>query len=405
MFSKCHNNGLRAFTLIELLVVVAIIAILMAILLPSLQSASEAARRVTCGRNLSSLTTASLMYAEANRGVLPTADHNPELPVTVANNNYGVSNASATLVGTKRYHPDLANATGVAGAARQSENDASNTRGWFKLFRGGTKAYANGKSLLCPTGVRLARHSRTPIRGTLFAGGGEELPLFDLDGGLSDSGRVLRPTAEPPTEMVEFSYSFAVNLQYRGKLPGDPGSGNEMLGIRLMNTQDPGKAIMADRNPYSNTILRGGKHSYNAGVGADFGGWGLYGYTRNKEAQLALGYAPPPASGSGGSLNAADLQAYAAKLKKGKSANSRNHRQAGQNVAYLDGHAKWANNPKAGVDGDSIWSNWAPAARKNGIDFVAGGDGAPLDAEPPTGVEYGLMRAKSHWATDSVLIP
>ncbi|HVT80379.1 MAG TPA: prepilin-type N-terminal cleavage/methylation domain-containing protein, partial [Phycisphaerae bacterium] len=56
----------RAFTLIELLVVVAIIALLIAILLPSLGTARERARRTVCMSNLRSNSTAIILYGQQN---------------------------------------------------------------------------------------------------------------------------------------------------------------------------------------------------------------------------------------------------------------------------------------------------------------------------------------------------
>src|SRR5687768_13880941 len=100
MFSStihaARNPGRRqpkrnGFTLVELLVVIGIIAVLVGILLPTLNRAREAARRTKCLANLRSLGQMITMYANQNKGAIPigvSADGSKFKPATYTANYF-----------------------------------------------------------------------------------------------------------------------------------------------------------------------------------------------------------------------------------------------------------------------------------------------------------------------------
>src|SRR5215468_5085267 len=58
------SRGARGFTLVELLVVIAIIGVVVALLLPAVQVAREASRRISCSSNLRQLSLGVTNYHE-----------------------------------------------------------------------------------------------------------------------------------------------------------------------------------------------------------------------------------------------------------------------------------------------------------------------------------------------------
>jgi prepilin-type N-terminal cleavage/methylation domain-containing protein/prepilin-type processing-associated H-X9-DG protein len=137
---KRGTNPASGFTLIELLVVIAIVAILAAMLLPSLAKAKEQARRVQCVNNAKQLQLAWHLYA---------TDHNDRVPL-----NYMVENASAIGDYINTYLATDGGDPWVVGVLDYNSSTADNTNiANLISLRGGAAfgAYINtAKTYKCP---------------------------------------------------------------------------------------------------------------------------------------------------------------------------------------------------------------------------------------------------------------
>jgi prepilin-type N-terminal cleavage/methylation domain-containing protein len=199
MFSfKMHHDTLKrvsAFTLIELLVVISIIALLIAILLPSLARARDAARNTQCLSNMRSQSQAWIAVAVDRDGYLITADWraNPRFPGTRwrLSQLYQLSESDALALedmGLAMDSPGAATKTSIKGSVFNCPLAKGGIRGFNGDGANGEENFYMDQYIVM-TGLENAR----TIAGVAFYGDRSPERLSDSAGPLlADQNKVLK---------------------------------------------------------------------------------------------------------------------------------------------------------------------------------------------------------------------
>ena len=205
---KVEGRRRSAFTLIELLVVVAIIALLISILLPSLARAREIARRSVCAANLKGMGTSFYTYGGENSDMWPCVEHTTPTGGTIE------GEGEVTYVGT----------TGINRSDSPADNaslltEVSVTRNLWMLIR---MDMAQPGSFVCPSTNDMPNKDPEP--------------------------RVYYDFGEGDTSTVEAAYS---QVSYGYQVPwGRKGRPSADLDLRM--------PVAADKGPYGEHYEGGG---------------------------------------------------------------------------------------------------------------------------------------------------